>query len=67
MDDLIKALQILLKYGNPSHPTDCQHDILRVYIENENVSDEDVKELESLGFNKDEEFGCFYSYRFGSC
>jgi hypothetical protein len=23
MDDLIKALQILRKYGNPEHPTHC--------------------------------------------
>ena len=31
MEDLIKALQILLKYGNPSYPTHCEHDELRVH------------------------------------
>ena len=28
MEDLIKALQILLKYGNPKYPTHCEHDEL---------------------------------------
>lgn len=28
MSDLIEALQILLKYGNPKKPTHCEHDIL---------------------------------------
>ena len=30
MEDLIKALQILLKYGNPKYPTVCEHDILYI-------------------------------------
>jgi hypothetical protein len=30
MEDLIKALQIFLKYGNPNYPTNCSHDELFV-------------------------------------
>jgi hypothetical protein len=50
MEDLIKALQILLKYGNPSYPTSCGHDQLYFLgIEPESISDEDVKILYDLG------------------
>ena len=67
MDDLIEALQILRKYGNPRNPTSCMHDEINVDIENEDVSIEDVKRLDELGFFKSEEFGGFSSFRFGSC
>ena len=30
MKDLIEALTILLKYGNPAHPTHCEHDELTI-------------------------------------
>ena len=30
MENLIKALQILLKYGNPKRPTHCEHDELTI-------------------------------------
>ena len=70
MDDLIKALQILRKYGNPPHPTHCEHDILTVHgIDPDKVSEEDKKELDELGFGYGDQYGeqCFYSYKFGSC
>jgi len=69
MEDLIKALQIFLKYGNPYAPFHCEHDYLYVDIDPEIVSDEDKKELDKLGFHEDEEYGGegFGSYRFGSC
>lgn len=71
MNDLIEALQILQKYGNDEHPTNCEHDILMVYIENitdsKDVSKEDLSRLEELGFDWDEEYECFTSYKFGSC
>ena len=50
MDNLIKALKIFRKYGNPDFPTHCEHDILLVMIDPEKVSDEDKKELDDLGF-----------------
>ena len=51
MEDLIKALQILLKYGNPKYPTHCEHDELNICgIDPELISEEDKKTLEELGF-----------------
>lgn len=44
MKDLIKALQILLKYGNPKHPTICQHDELNILgIDPKKISNQDKK------------------------
>ena len=69
MEDLIKALQIFLKYGNPRNPFHCEHDYLYVDIPFEKVSEEDVAELDKLGFFKDSEYedDGFGSYRYGSC
>ena len=66
MDDLIKALQILRKYGNPNYPTHCEHDVMYVGIPYSVVSEEDISELDSLGFIEDEDNDGFKSYRFGS-
>lgn len=67
MQDLIKALTILLKYGNPYSPTHCEHDELTINpeINPDDVSDEDKKTLDELGFHESD--GCFKSFRFGSC
>ena len=69
MENLIKALQILLKYGNPKYPTHCEHDRLHVSIDPNLVSEEDKEELSNLGFFIDSEYGVcgFGSYRYGSC
>jgi DNA-binding protein YbaB len=68
MEDLIKALQILLKYGNPEWPTNCSHDVLYVDINPDKVSKEDIETLDKLGFFIDEESGeGFMSFKFGSC
>ena len=46
MKDLIKALQILLKYGNPDYPTHCEHDVLFICnIDPLSISVEDIKYL----------------------
>ena len=67
MEDLIKALQILLKYGNPKYPTVCEHDILYIVgIDLKKISIEDINELENLGFNINIEESEIYSYKFGS-
>lgn len=69
MEDLIKALQILLKYGNPKYPTHCEHDILTICgIAPSDVSEEDKKELLDLGFFVGDEYGedAFHSFRYGS-
>ena len=65
MDELIKALTILRRYGNPDYPTHCEHDQLTVMVDPAAVSPEDLAELERLGFLPGDE-GTFYSFRFGS-
>ena len=66
MKDLIKALQILLKYGNPDYPFHCEHDTLYICIDSENVPKEDIKELDELGIFIDKEDGQFMSFKYGS-
>jgi len=65
MSDLIKALQIFIKYGDPYAPTHCEHDVLTVCINPEDVSEQDKLELDKLGFFVGE-YDCFQSFRFGS-
>lgn len=65
MEDLIKALQIFVKYGNPHNPTNCDHDVLYVDINPSLVSADDIGELNKLGFC-DGGDGYFISYRYGS-
>lgn len=67
MDDLIEALTILRKYGNPKHPTNCEHDELTIVISANCVSKEDIKRLEELGIESNSDGESFYSFRFGSC
>jgi len=67
MSDLIEALNIFLKYGNPAYPTHCEHDVLTVDIRPNLVSDEDKKRLEDLGFHMNEDSDDFHSFKFGSC
>jgi hypothetical protein len=69
MQDLIEALQILLKYGNPHNPTHCEHDVLYVVdIDPGVVSAEDKKRLYDLGFFVVKNCGedQLQSFRFGS-
>lgn len=67
MKDLIEALQIFAKYTEAYAPTFTSHDTLHVDVNPELVSEKEMKRLEELGFEIDEEFDCFYSFRFGSC
>ena len=67
VDKLIEALKIFLKYGNPTYPTHCEHDVLYIMeIEEGAVSDEDKAKLDTLGFFWSEGEECFMSYRYGS-
>lgn len=67
MEKLIQALQILLKYGNPNHPTHCEHDVLTICgINPIDVSPQDIMKLADLGFFINNEDECFQSYRYGS-
>lgn len=67
MKDLIEALTIFLKYGDPYDPTHCEHDVFYVDIDQSLVSDEDKARLEELSFHPSEENAGFISFRFGSC
>lgn len=65
MKELIEALQIFLKYGDPENPTHCEHDELWICgIDPNDVTDEDKERLDKLGFFFDGDG--FKSYRFGS-
>ena len=64
MKDLIEALTIFLKYGDPHYPTHCEHDELFVMVDPSVVSSEDANRLHELGFNEGEY--AFTSFRFGS-
>jgi len=67
---LIEALQILLRYGNPSYPTHCEHDELTICgIDPGDVSASDIDRLDELGFFISNTYGdeVFISFRFGSC
>lgn len=67
MEKLIKALNIFKKYTKSDYPTSCEHDVLYVHVDPNDVSKEDIAELEELGFTADfEDLHNFYSYRFGS-
>lgn len=69
MEDLIKALNIFLKYlddKNVQSPLNCGHDTLWIMdVDPEDVNDEDHAELLALGFFPSDE-GRFMSFRFGS-
>lgn len=57
MKDLIKALNIFLKYKDNYSPTHCEHDVLYVVgISYEEVSSEDKEELKELGFSWSSEY-----------
>jgi len=65
LSELIEALNIFLKYGDISDPTYCEHDELTVCVDPSDVSEEDIKKLDELGFFASDE-QCFKSFRFGS-
>jgi len=67
VEDLIKALQIFLKYENAKYPTNCSHDVLAIMeINQRDVSNEDIKALDELGFLWSVEDECFISFLYGS-
>jgi hypothetical protein len=69
MKQLIEALQILHKYGNPDYPTRCDNDTLMICgISPLDVSPEDKERLDELGFLVNRDYGeeQFLSFRFGA-
>lgn len=66
MKELYEAFKIFAKYSTDNFPTSCEHDIMYVHVKPTAVSDEDVAELERLGFDANEDLGNFQSTKFGS-
>lgn len=68
MEDLIKSLQIFLRHGNVKFPTHCEHDIMYIFPNNpEGFTEEEVAELDKLGWHWDEDDESWQSFKFGSC
>jgi hypothetical protein len=67
MDDLIEALTIMRKYGNPQFPTNCEHGELSVIVHPGLVSPGDLARLKELWFTPDSSGVAFTSSFFGSC
>ena len=63
MSNLLKAIQIFLKYGDPKIPLTCNEngDGLIWYINTEGVSKDDIIDLYQLGFIADHEQKMFNS------
>jgi len=68
MKGLIEALTIFLKYGDVKYPTHCEHDVLMIVGYGRDVSVEDAKRLEELGFSwsDDRDHEGWISFRYGS-
>ena len=67
MENLIEALQIMLKHGDVTYPTHCMHDELYIYPNSMDFTKEELARLEELGFSPDSEGSGFYSFKYGSC
>ena len=65
-DKLIAAFTIFKKYSDTNWPTHCEHDILYVIVNPEDVSEDDKAKLSDLGFQPDEDGEHFSSFAFGS-
>lgn len=67
LSDLIKALQIFLKYRDTSEPTHCEHDVMMISsFTKDEISKEDQAALNKLGFSFSVGEGHWVSYKFGS-
>ena len=63
-ESLIEALTIMAKYDDDSHPVAAEHDVIYagVGINLGDVSQEDLKRLEELGWTHDKEFDCLSKF-----
>lgn len=67
MHDFVEAFKIFSKYAEDRNITSCEHDVLYVHVDAEQVSEKDKARLSELGFEVNEEFNNFESFRHGSC
>jgi len=67
MNDLIEALSIFARYKCEKYPTHCEHDVLIIMsVTRDEVSADDAKRLDALGFFWSESEEYWQSFRFGS-
>lgn len=68
MNDLIKALEIMMKHGDVEYPTHCEHDTLYIFPNSMDFTEEELAKLDELGFFPDDIDGNgFMSFKYGSC
>jgi len=66
LSDLIKALQIFLKYRDVDCPTHCEHDVMVISsFTKDEISEEDRVALDKLGFHFSVTDGHWISYKYG--
>ena len=70
MEDFLESMNIFKKYMDKEvyTPFQCEHDVLIFTVTNDcdHFEEADIKRLSELGWEWDEEFDCFSSFRFGS-
>lgn len=64
--DLIAALTLLARAGNPVSPFHCEHDTLHIMADPADFTPEELAQLEAWSIHADEENGSFYSHYYGS-
>ena len=65
---LDNALEVAEKSDKPQKETICALvQLVNMYDEEGGLCDDDIKQLDTLGFFWDEADECFISFRFGSC
>lgn len=60
-DKFIEGFFIFKKYDH-NHGISASHDIIYAGPDPEAVSAEDLEKLETLGWNREDEEGCFYRF-----
>jgi len=50
--ELAEAFEIFAKYSNDSYPMDAEHQEIMVWINPEEVSEEDKERLDEIGFHQ---------------
>lgn len=59
----IDAFAIFLKYdSSESAQVAAQHEVIYAGPDIDNMSQKDIDRLEELGWDYDEQYGCFYRY-----
>lgn len=65
LSNLIKALNIFLKYEDRDYLIGSEHQVFYVFVDPNKVVAEDLKTLEALGFQHDLNVRHFWSYDYG--